>query len=414
MEIPKFPPVKHDLQTRFGSIYDDKELEMMKEVLSNDAPTSNVKTVEFEKKFASYCGTKFAIAVTNGTAALEMSYKAIDVKPGDEVITTPITWIATAAAAVTLGAKIRFADVDPGTLNIDPESVKKLINEKTKAICPVHLYGQPVDMAPLMELAEEHDLFVIEDAAHAPGALYKGKKTGSIGHMGCFSFHEQKNMSTLGEGGMITTNDERLYERARLYKSHCARVVGKSSKYLSLPDNIAREALKIKRYWFQDFDDCGYNYRMNDITAGVGLCQLEKLDKMNDRRREIAFKLSDALDNISGIKPLEVQQDVRHVYHLYPVILTKQEQKEDNSSGNLKREHIIHDLRMNHGIKTGTHYMPLVKTSAFKSRGYSEKDAPTACRAWKYLITLPIHPRMKDEHVDYMVAAIKEVLSKYN
>ena len=402
---PSFPPVKDDLQTRFGSIYDEKEQKAMLDVLAKDAPTSSVKVMEFERKFAEFCNTKYAIAVSNGTAALMMAFKALDIQPGDEVITTPITWIATAAAAQVLGAKIIFGDINPQTFNLDPKSITPLITSKTKAICPVHLYGQPVDMKPIMEIAEQKGLKVIEDSAHAPGGVYQSQKTGSIGAMGCFSFHEQKNMSTLGEGGMITTNDPELYERARSYKSHCARVIGESSKYLSFMPDEADNYLQQKQFWYQDFDDCGYNYRMNDVTAAVGLCQLEKLRSMNDRRNQLAQLFDSQLANLRGVSPLETIQNVYHTYHFYPIVI-------DPKTLSISRDELIYRLRMEKQIKTGIHYMPLVQTTAFRNLGYSEKDAPIAAEQWPNLITLPIHPRMKDEDIEYITTSIKEIIKK--
>lgn len=405
MQNMNFPPIKYDLETRFGSIYDDEEKKAIMEVLARDAPTSGKSVVEFEKKFAQFCGTKYAISVSNGTAALMMAFKAIDIKPGDEVISTPITWIATSAAAVVLGAKIRFADVDPTTLNIDPEKIKPLINNKTKAICPVHLYGQCVDMKPIMELAAERNIYVIEDAAHSPGGKYHGKMAGDLGHIGCFSFHEQKNMSTLGEGGMITTNDPVLYERARGYKSHCARVVGESTKYLSFDKVKSDKFLENLQFWYQDFDDCGYNFRMNDVTGSVGICQLNKLDKMNAKRNEIARTWTEAFHHIDGIKPCRVLEHVFHTYHLYPILV-------DPKKVGISREELVYRLRMNYGIKTGLHYMPLTQTEAFKNRGYTEKESLIASQVWKNLITLPIHPRLTDDAINYLIKSIESILRK--
>ena len=401
-KLPQFPPVIQDLQTSFGSTYGDDEKKALLEVLANNAPTSGKKVAEFERKFAEFCGTKYAVTVSNGTAALMMAFKAIGIEQGDEVITTPITWIATAAAAEVLGATIKFGDIDPRTFNLDPTSIEALITPKTKAICPVHLYGQPVDMDPILEVAKVHNLYVIEDAAHAPGAKYKGKSTGNIGDMACFSFHEQKNMATLGEGGMITTNNLEIYERARLYKSHCARVIGKSTKYLTLSEEVAQKALAADRFWYQDFDDCGYNYRMNDITAAVGIIQLEKLNAMNDTRRKLAHYLTEKLASVPLLTPLREEEFNHHVFHLYPVIL--------NTSAKISREAMILKLRQDFGIKTGSNYMPLVKTQAFLSRGYSDEDAPIACEQWKQLITLPIHPRLTTGNLDYLIESIKKVL----
>ena len=403
LKQPNFPPVKFDLETRFGSIYGDLEKKAVADVIDHDAPTSGKKVTEFETKFAEFCGSKYAVAVSNGTTALMMAYIGVGIQPGDEVISTPITWIATSAAAVVLGATIKFADIDPHTFNLDAERIEKLITPKTKAICPVHLYGQPVDMDPINEIAAEHHLNVIEDAAHAPGALYKGKKTGNLGDVGIFSFHEQKNMSTLGEGGMVTTNSLDIFERMRLYKSHCARVIGSSTKYLTLDNAIAEKALKEKQFWFQDFDDCGYNVRMNDVTGAVGLCQLTRIDSMNARRNEIASILDAGFTNIPGIRPLDQTAEIYHTYHLYPV-------KIDPKTAPITRDNLVYKLRMDYGIKTGTHYMPLVETEAFKKRGYSSQDAPLACKEWRYLITLPIHPRLTDDAVSYMITSIREAM----
>ncbi len=403
-KMPDFPPVKFDLLTRFGSIYGDEEKQAMLECLAKDAPTSDKKTEEFETQFAKYCGTKYATTANNGTAALTMAYKAVNVQPGDEVITTPITWIATAAAAATLGATIKFSDVDPNTLNMDPSTIEPLITSKTKAICPVHLYGQPVDMDAILKIARAHNIPVIEDAAHVVGGKYKDKMAGNLGDIAIFSFHEQKNMSTLGEGGMVTTNNLALFERARSYKSHCARVIGKSTKYMTLPDAVAKEALANGRFWMQDFDDCGFNFRMNDMCSTVGLCQLKRLDAMNARRREIAKYLTERLSKIPGIVPTQVIDGAYHVYHLYPVLL-------DPVKLPVKRDQFVYKMRAEYGIKCGVHYMPLVETVAFKQKGTSAADCPVACKRWPSLVTLPIHPRLKDEHVDYMLDVIKKIVT---
>ncbi|MHA1732726.1 MAG: DegT/DnrJ/EryC1/StrS family aminotransferase [Promethearchaeota archaeon] len=400
--MPDFPPVKYDLQTRHGTIYGGEERRAILECLDRDAPTSGEKVLEFEEKFARFCGTEYAVTVSNGTAALHVAFKAVGVGPGDEVVTTPVTWIATAAAAVVLGAKVVFADVDPETLNVDPATVEAAVTPRTKVICPVHLYGQPVDMDPVLELARERGIAVVEDAAHAPGAEYKGRRAGALGDLGCFSFHEQKNMSTLGEGGMITTDDPELYARARLYKSHCARVIGGSAKYSPLSPEAAREALARNQYWFQDYDDAGYNYRMDDTKAAVGACQLDRLEGMNRRRREVAGMFRDGLADIPGIEPLVERADRLHAYHLFPALVDPQ-----LPAGT--RERVTLALRLHHGVKVGQHYRPLVQTTAFRKRGHSEAECPRACEAWPRLLTLPVHPRMEDEHVEYLLSALRDV-----
>ena len=191
------PEIKHDLYIQFGNEYGQEEEQAIIDVLRKNAPTSGSACVKFDKEFAAYCGTKYARCVSNGTAALFLSMIGIGIKPGDRVITTPLTWIATAAAPATLGAEIDFVDIDPETWNLDPAKIEEKITPKTKAIVPVHLYGQCCDMDAIMAIADKHGLAVVEDACHTVGGTYKGRKAGSFGATGCFSFHEQKNMSTL-------------------------------------------------------------------------------------------------------------------------------------------------------------------------------------------------------------------------
>jgi len=376
---------KRDLSIRFGSIYGLEEAVAMMECLRDNAPTCDRRVREFEEAFARYSGTRYARAVTSGTAALLMAMVAIDVGEGDEVITTPLT-----------GARIIFADVDPRTLNIDPGAIEDKITPRTKAVVPVHLYGQPCDMDPIMELAEKHGFYVVEDAAHAPGAEYRGRKAGSIGHVGCFSFHEQKNMSTLGEGGMVITNDEGLYERVSLYRSHCTRVYGGSLKYL--PIDEGRLPMR-GRFWWQDFDDVGYNVRMTEMQAAVGLVQLRKLDTLNERRRRNAAYLSDKLKDIPGITVPYIAPDVKHVFHLYAIQI-------DWDAFGMDKTEFMRRMRDDYGIKVGTHYIPINWSTAYKKRGHGEGECPIAEEAFWRIITLPIHPRLDRSDLDYMVEAI--------
>ena len=222
------PKLKYDLQIKYGSEYGPEEERALLEVLRQGAPTSGEACIQFERDFAAYCGTAHARAVSNGTAALFLSLVALDIKAGDRILTTPMTWIATAAAGVTLGAEVDFVDIDPDTCNLDPAQLEARITPNTKAILPVHLYGQCCDMDAILAIARRHGVAVVEDACHAVGADYKGRKAGSMGVTGCFSFHEQKNISTLGEGGMVVSNDPAVFERVALYRSHCTRVYGRT------------------------------------------------------------------------------------------------------------------------------------------------------------------------------------------
>src|SRR5271155_2982474 len=226
------PKAIHELEFGHGSCYGKEEQEAVLEVMRAGAPSCGPKVKRFEEEFAKFCGAEYGLAVTSGSTGLQLAMIAAGVGPGDEVITTPISWISTANAAAVLGAKVVFADVDPRTLNLDPASVAAKITDRTKAIIVVHLYGQCCDMGPIMELARQRDILVIEDCAHTAGAEYKGRRAGRLGDIGGFSFHQQKNMVTLGEGGMLTTDRPDLYERMLGFRSLCCRTYDPKGKYL--------------------------------------------------------------------------------------------------------------------------------------------------------------------------------------
>ncbi len=390
------PAIKYDLQIKHGNEYGHEEEAAILEVLRQGAPTSGVACQRFEQEFAAYCGTKYARVVSNGTAALFLSLLAAGVTRGDLVLTTPITWIATAAAAVTLGAEVDFIDIDPLTFNLDPEKLKNKITANTKAVIPVHLYGQCCDMDPILAMAEKSGFAVIEDACHAVGGEYKGRKAGSMGTAGCFSFHEQKNISTLGEGGMVVTNDPAIYERFSLYRSHCTRVYGESTKYCRLDESKQPMG---KRFWFQDFDDVGYNFRMTDIQAAVGSIQLTKLDTFNQRRIENAAYLTEGLKSVPGLTLPGVMSGNKHVFHLYPVLI-------DSNIYGMSRDDFIFAMLYKKGIKVGTHYIPIHLSRAFISRGFRKGQFPVADASAERLVTLPINPRQSREALDYLIESI--------
>src|ERR1700685_3729485 len=243
----KLPQALHELEYGHGSTYGQEEQDALIEVLRANAPSCGPWVKKFEEEFAAFCGTQLGLAVTSGTTGLHLAMVAADVKPGDEVITTPISWISTANAAAALGAKLVFADVNPRTLNLDPASVAEKITDRTKAIIVVHLYGQCCDMDPIMDLARERGILVIEDCAHAAGAEDKGRRSGTLGDIGVFSFHQQKNMVTLGEGGMITTGRRDLYERMLSFRSLCCLTYDPKGKYL--PIDETKQPMG-KRYWY--------------------------------------------------------------------------------------------------------------------------------------------------------------------
>jgi len=393
--------IKFDLEIKFGTQYGKEEEDAVLRVLRNNAPTSGDECIRFEKSYAAYTGVKHARVVSNGSSALFLAMIGVGIKPGDRVLTTPVTWIATAAAPVTLGAEIDFVDIDLETYNIDVNQIEAHVTPNTKAIIPVHLYGQPCEMDEIMAISQKHQLAVVEDAAHAIGAEYKGRKVGSFGAAGCFSFHEQKNISTLGEGGIVLTNDDKLYENVSLYRSHCTRVHGHSTKYCKLDE----EKFPIgKKFWWQDFDDCGYNFRMTDIQAAVGSEQLKKVDALNQKRIDNAAYITYGLQDVPGLTLPTVRSYNKHVFHLYPVMI-------DPKEFGMDKEDFIYNLLNKYGIKAGFHYIPLHYSTAFKKRGFKKGQFPNAEKLGEQLVTLPINPRQTEEALDYLVKSIKDLRS---
>ena len=393
--------IKFDLEIKFGSQYGVEEEAAVLKVLRNNAPTSGDECIAFEKMYAEYSGAKYARVCSNGTTALFLSMIGINLKPGDKVITTPVTWIATAAAPATLGADVDFVDIDPVTYNLDPNQLEDKLTPNTKAVIPVHLYGQSCEMDEIMSLSYKHNFAVVEDAAHAIGAEYKGRKVGTIGATGCFSFHEQKNISTLGEGGIVLTNDKDIFDRISLYRSHCTRVHGNSTKYCKLDE----EKFPVgKKFWWQDFDDCGYNFRMTDIQAAVGIEQLKKVDMLNQRRIDNAAFMTENLKEVPGLTLPTVLPYNKHVFHLYPVMI-------DPKEFGMTKEDFIYDMLHKYGVKIGFHYIPLHYSTAFKNRGFKKGQFPNAEKLGDQLVTLPINPRQTPEALEYLVESIKAVRS---
>ncbi|NOY60593.1 MAG: DegT/DnrJ/EryC1/StrS family aminotransferase, partial [Calditrichaeota bacterium] len=302
----------------------------------------------------------------------------------------------------TLGAEVDFVDIDPVTYNIDPQKLEEKLTADTKAVIPVHLYGQICDMDQIMGLSKQHGFAVIEDACHALGAEYKGRKAGSFGFTGCFSFHEQKNISTLGEGGMVVTDDPDVFERIALYRSHCTRVYGNSTKYCKLDE---KKFPMGKKFWWQDFDDTGYNFRMTDIQAAVGIEQLKKLDMLNQRRIDNAAYITEGIKDVAGLTLPKVMPDNKHVFHLYPIMI-------DADEYGMNKEDFIYTMLYEYGIKIGFHYIPLHWSSAFRRRGFKRGQFPNAEKVGEQLVTLPIHPRQTRQALDYMIDSIIKINRK--
>ncbi len=392
------PKVKLELEIAYGSRYGFEEAAALMEVLRANGPSCGKKVKQFEDAFAAYCGVKHALAVTSATTGLTLAGIAAGVGPDTEVITTPVTWVATAFAFSTLGAKIVFCDVDPHTLNMDPDALESLITPRTRAIVPVHLAGQCCAMDRIMAIARRHGVKVIEDCAHNPGGSYLGRKSGSLGDMGVFSFHQQKNMATLGEGGMVTTDSRELYERVLSYRSLCCRTYGGSDKYLPIDETKHPMG---KEYWRLTFDDAGYNFRMTDAQAAVGIVQLGKLDGHNAIRQGIGKRLSTALAGIHGLELPWVDPKGVHVFHFFVIQV--------GPDFGLSKTDFMWELYMKKGIKAWSHYMPVHLTDPYVAQGHHAGECPVAEAAFDRYVSLPVHPRLTDEAIDYMVDSVKEL-----
>jgi perosamine synthetase len=389
------PAIKYELEIAHGSIYGKEEEQALLEVLKAGAPSCGKRVKQFEDAFAAYCGTRYALTVTSATTGLTLAGIAAGVGPDTEVITTPISWVATASAFSTLGASIVFSDVDPRTLNLDPDLLEQKITKKTRAIVPVHLGGQCCAMDRIMAVAQKHGIPVIEDCAHTPGADYLGRKAGALGTMGVFSFHQQKNMCTLGEGGMVTTASRELYEKVLSYRSLCCRIYGGSDKYLPIDDTRFPMG---KEYWRLQFDDMGYNFRMTDAQGAVGFAQLAKLDGFNATRIALASRLTEKLAGVPGIALPWVDPRGTHIFHFYVLQLL--------DGHPLSKAEMMWELYMHKGIKAWNHYMPIHLTEPYRAQGHREGECPVAEKAHERFLSLPIHPRLTHEAIDYMAECV--------
>jgi perosamine synthetase len=394
--VMQLPKALYELEFNHGAVYGPEEAAALAEVLAASAPSCGPKVKQFEDAFAAYCGARYGLAVTSATTGLELAMIACDVGPGDEVITTPLSWISTANAIAARGAKVVFADIDERTLNLDPAEVARKITSRTKAILPVHLYGQCCDMDPLVEVARERGIRIVEDCAHAPGATYRGRKAGTLGDIGVFSFHQQKNMTTLGEGGMITVSDPKLCERMLSFRSLCCLSYDPKGKYLPI-DATAHPMGK--RYWLLDFADVGYNYRMTDAQAAVGLVQLGKVDGWNRRRRDIADLYRERLSKVDGLAMPYVAPECEHVYHVFCVLVEPEFR--------LSKEDFMWELYVNRQIKVWSHYVPIHLTTAYRRLGHREGECPQAEKLFGRYVSLPIHPRLTSEAIEYLLSSIE-------
>ena len=327
-------------------------------------------TIEFEKSFAAYVGSRYALGVNSGTDALFFSLLSLGMTSGDEVIVPAFTYIASAFAVTYTGAKPVFVDIDTKTFNIDPERIEKAITNKTKAIMPVHLYGQSADMGAILAIAKQYGLKIIEDAAQAHGTEYSGKKIGALGDVGAFSFYPTKNLGAVGDGGMVVTNDETLYEKLKKLRDY-----GRISRYVHT--------------------SLGYNSRLDSIQAVFLNEKLKRLNSWNKKRIQAAHYYKKLLNGIKGISlPAEVSYG-KHVYHIFAIRVKN-------------RDFVLEELKKR-GIEALVHYpLPLHLQEVYKDLGYKKDDFPVAERVSREVLSLPIYPHIKKDQIEYVVAKLKE------
>jgi len=362
--------------------FDSEELEEIKKVLDSGWVSRGPKAEEFENKIAQYVDVKYAIAVTNCTSALHLSLLSIDIKKGDEVLVADYTFPATGHAVLYCRAKPVFIDIDPRTYNIDPNLIEEKITKKTKAIIPVHTFGQPADMSKIISIAKEHDLKVIEDAACALDAKYRGKFAGSIGDLGCFSFHARKGITT-GEGGMVVTNNEVLAKKIR-----------KLSVFGMTP---VWDRNKDGDYKIPQFENLGYNYKMSDILAAVGVVQLNKLDHIIKRKRQLAKYYDEKLESNEYITAPYVDKNVEHIYQSYVPLV----------NNNVDRNKLIKRL-LGKDVETqigtfASHIQPI----------YNSKDkCPNSTEIFNRSLALPMYYALKEEEIDIVIRNLKKAIGE--
>src|SRR6266851_8270292 len=370
---------------------DEGDIRAVIKVLKSDWLTTGPKVGEFEEAFAAKVGATYAVSFSSGTAALHAAAFAAGLKPGDEAVTTPMTFCATANCVLYQGAEPVFADVSPDTLNIDPQQAADRINSRTKALIPVDYAGHPADMDSILDLSERHGLIVIEDACHALGAQYRERRVGSIAHMTVFSFHPVKHLTT-GEGGMVTTERRDFAETLRRFRNH-----GITS------DARQRQA---EGQWHYEMVLLGFNYRLTDIACALGLSQLKKLEANLARRREIAARYATAFRSLPGVLAPSVRSDVNPAWHLYPVRVNPSQLSTD-------RAHVFRALRAEN-IGVNVHYIPVHLHPYYRDRfGYQGGEYPVAEAAYEQLISLPMFHGMTDQDVQDVIAALTKVMSHY-
>ena len=354
----------------------EEDIQAVVETLKSPYLTCGPKVKEFEQAICNYTGAKYAVAVNSATSALHIAMMALGIKEGDEVITTPITFLASANCARYVGAKVIFADIDPETANIDPDEIKKHVTKNTKAVVPVHFAGQSCDMEAISKIAKEHNLFVIEDAAHAIGSEYKNGKVGNCKYsdMTIFSFHPVKTITTC-EGGCVTTNSEELYKKLCAFRAHGMHKDG-----------------DMQNDWRYEMRELGYNYRMTDVQSALGISQLKRLESFKKRRREIV----DYYNKNLGLPHLIERDFSNACFHLYPILVEN------------RRE--FYFKAREKGLNLQVHYIPVHLQPYYREFGYKEGDYKNAEKYYEQCISLPLYPDLTDSDLEEIVKRIKSII----
>ncbi len=385
-------PVR-DKKIFYGHQYlDDADIQAVVDVLKGDYLTCGPNITSLEKALCDLTGAKYCIAISNGTAALHVACMAAGVGPGDEVITTPMTFAASANCALYCGATPVFADIDPETYNIDPEDIERKITEKTKAVVAVDFTGQAVKVDEIRKICDKHGIIFIEDAAHSIGTTYNGVQVGNMADMTTFSFHPVKTV-TGGEGGAVMTNDKELYDKLVLYRSH------------GITRNEAMMEKESEGGWYYEMIDLGYNYRMTDFQAALIESQLKKLPAFKARRQEIVKRYNEAFADVEQIfvqKEIPESDTTRHLYIIQLKLDTLQATRRE-----------VFDALAAENVQCNVHYIPVYYFPYYQKLGYEKGLCPNAEAAYEGFISIPLYPAMTDADVEDVITAIKKVVNHY-
>lgn len=384
-------PVRDKFLSYGRQCIDEKDIESVIEVLKSDYLTTGPKVKEFEEKVAKYLGVKYAVAVSNGTAALHTACFAAGIKKGDEVLVSALTFAASSNCVLYCGGKPVFVDVDPKTYNIDVNKIEEKITERTKAIIAVDFAGQSVDIDKIRKIADKYNLILIEDGAHALGAEYKGKKVGTYADMTEFSFHPVKPVTT-GEGGIIVTNSKDYYEKMILFRSHG----------ITRNKDLMTES---QGPWYYEQIELGYNYRITDIQCALGISQLDKIDDFLNKRRNIVKKYNSEFSKIKEINIPFEDKFSNSGWHIYVIVLNLDKLK-------VSRKEIFEALQAEN-IGVNVHYLPVYLHPYYKNLGYKKGECMVAEDLYERMLTLPLFPSMTDKDVEDVINAVKKVINYY-